>query len=110
MVSITFIIGWFFRSILEKFEIPRQESSISGPSGQEIGRAIVEALAENEDKVRRHNELRKNAEEKRRGPLPVMSSEPSRERKIHFDRADILIPENLTESEKQILESFYSKE
>ena len=109
MVAITAMIGWFLKSILRKFETPRAESIISGPSGQEIGRGIVEALEEEKDRARRDEELRKYAEEKRRGPLPVMTSEPDRDRKIRFDRADILIPEKLTEEEKQLLEDFYGK-
>jgi hypothetical protein len=40
---------------------------------------------------------------------PVMSSEPDRDRKIHFNDSDFLVPEHLTEDEKQLLEQFYGK-
>ena len=100
----------FIRRLVDRILPPPQEK-ISIPSGKEIGRGIVEALEEEKDRAQRNEELKKYAEEKRRGPLPVMTSEPGFSRLVHFDRDDeCLIPFNLSEDEKQILEDFYRKE
>lgn len=105
------MIREYLRRLMDRLLPPPPSEKISIPSGKEIGRGIVEALEEEKDRVQRNEELRKYAEEKRRGPLPVMTSVPDRDRLVHFDRDDeCLIPFNLTEEQKQILEDFYRKE
>ena len=102
------MIKEFLRRLMDRLLPPIEK--ISGPSGQEIGRGIVEALEEKDIRAQRDEKLRKYAEDKRRGPLPVMTSGLESDWKIHMDREECLIPENLTEEEKLILMDFYRKE
>jgi len=62
----------------------------------------------NKNKVNTPTE--KNDYKNNNSSLLMKSSGYDKDRKIHFKSADFLVPENLTEEEKRILEHFYSKQ
>lgn len=91
--------------------IPSKSSNVNnvGDIGRGIGRGVIEALEEQRERELREEDIRKYAEARMRGPTPVMSSTLDVDRKVRLNRDDMLIPQNLSERDKQILEEFYGR-
>jgi hypothetical protein len=96
---------------LPPLDIPKNSSKNQnvGDIGRELGRGVVAALEEQRERELREDELRKYAEARMREPMPVISSTIDLDRKVHIDTEDILIPQNLSERDKRILEEFYGR-
>ena len=96
---------------LSSLVIPKNssESQNVGDIGRELGRGVVAALEEQRDRELREEELRKYAKARMREPMPVIASTLDLDRKVHLNSADILIPDNLSERDKRILEEFYGR-
>jgi hypothetical protein len=91
--------------------IPNKSSNVNnvGDIGRDIGRGVIEALEEQREKELREEDIRKYAEASMRGPTPVISSTLDVDRKVRLNRDDMLIPQNLSEEDKRILEEFYGR-
>jgi hypothetical protein len=80
--------------------------------GREVGKGVIEALETRELRLSSEQQAIKHASHigDGVGSMPVMSSTPNRDRKVHFSSADFYVPEGLSEAEKQTLEQFYGKQ